>query len=213
MNIHELMEKWHTEDGVELFRRMDLPEDAVFIDFGCGYGEYTIALALSQRNSIVYSVDKDKRRLKFVQDKVEKHGVTNVRLCQADGSLTIAFPDNFSDMILMYDFIHGNTNEKLPIRFSFFEEAKRVLKPNGILSITVFECEKLRDLKGIRKKYSLEMLIAEIENCGFRYYNRIEGAIHFDYYHSPYHWQKLNGDMPFDYLEVGPVINFQKQVQ
>jgi hypothetical protein len=38
----------------------------------------------------------------------------------------------------------------------------------------------------------------------------LTGAIHFDYYHSSYHWKKLNGDMAFDYLEVGPVMNFQR---
>ena len=191
MNIHEHIEKWQVDDGVELFRKMDLPENAICIDFGCGYGEYTISLALSSKNSTVYAIDKDKRMIKIVQDKLKKHSITNVRLCEADGSLTIAFPDNFSDMILMYDFIHGNTPDKLPIRFSFFEEARRVIKPNGILSITPFECENLRDIKGKRKKYSLEMLIAEIEDYGFHYHERIEGAIHFDYYHSPYHWKNL----------------------
>jgi ubiquinone/menaquinone biosynthesis C-methylase UbiE len=94
--------------------------------------------------------------------------------------------------------------------FLFFEEAKRVLKPNGILSIAPFECDNLRDIGGKRKKYSIDMLIAEIESLGFQFHNRIDGAIHFDYYHSPYHWKKLNGNMSFDYLKKGPVINFKK---
>jgi hypothetical protein len=38
MNIHERIENWQTGDGVELFRKMNLPENGVFIDFGCGYG-------------------------------------------------------------------------------------------------------------------------------------------------------------------------------
>ncbi|ACL74605.1 class I SAM-dependent methyltransferase [Ruminiclostridium cellulolyticum] len=211
MNIHEHIEKWQVEDGVHLFDKIKLPDNSVLIDFGCGYGEYTISLALSKKHSTVFSVDKDERMLKIVQDKIESHSITNVRLIKADGTLSIAFPDCYSDMILMYDFIHGNTQEKLPIRFKFFEEARRVLKPNGILSIAPFECEYLRDSSGKRRRYSLGMLISEIESYGFRYSESIDGAVHFDYYHSPYHWKKLNGEMSFDYLEIGPVMNFYKQ--
>ncbi|WP_024832907.1 class I SAM-dependent methyltransferase [Ruminiclostridium josui] len=211
MNIHERIEKWQVEDGVYLFHKMKLPDNSVFIDFGCGYGEYTISLALSNKDCTVYAVDKNKKMLEIVQTKIETHSITNVHLVKADGSLSIDFPDCYSDMILMYDFIHGNTQEKLPIRFKMFEEARRVLKPKGILSIAPFECEYLRDSSGKRRKYSLGKLISEVENYGFRYYESIDGAVHFDYYHSPYHWKKLNGEMPFDYLEVGPVINFYKQ--
>lgn len=158
MNIHERIEKWQAEDGVQLFGKMNLPGNASFIDFGCGYGEYTISLALASKNSTVYSVDKNKKMLKVIQDKIDRYSIKNVNLCEADGSLTIAFPNDFSDMVLMYDFIHGNTQEKLPARFSWFEEAKRVLKPNGILSIAPFECEYLRDSCGKRKKYTLEKI-------------------------------------------------------
>ncbi len=211
MNIHERVEKWQVEDGVHLFNKMNLPDNSVFIDFGCGFGEYTVSLALSNKNSTVYAVDKNKKMLEIVQSKTENHSITNVHLVKADGSPSIDFPDCYADMILMYDFIHGNTQEKLPIRFEMFEQARRVLKPKGILSIAPFECEYLRDSSGKRKKYTLKKLISEVESCGFGYYESIDGAVHFDYYHSPYHWKKLNGDMPFDYLEVGPVINFYKQ--
>ena len=50
MNIHERMSNWQENDGVKLFRDMNLPSDAIVVDFGCGYGEYTIALALSLKN-------------------------------------------------------------------------------------------------------------------------------------------------------------------
>lgn len=210
MDIHKRIEKWQQEDGVQLFRKMQLPEHAIGIDFGCGYGEYTVSLALSRGDITVYSVDKNKKMLQIIQDKMDRYSIPNIRLTQADGSLTMAFPNEFSDIILMYDLIHGNTQDKLPIRLSLFEEAHRVLKPEGILSIAPFECEYLRDTMGKRKKYTLNKIISEVEKYGFRYIESLEGAIHFDYYHSAYHWKKLNGDMAFDYLEVGPVMNFQR---
>lgn len=60
------------------------------------------------------------------------------------------------------------------------------------------------------KSIHWKKLVAEIESCGFTFKEMVEGAIHFDYYHSPYHWKKLNDNMPFDYLENGPVLNFSK---
>lgn len=69
MNIHERIEKWQVEDGVYLFHKMKLPDNSVFIDFGCGYGEYTISLALSNKDCTVYAVDKNKKMLEIVQTK------------------------------------------------------------------------------------------------------------------------------------------------
>jgi ubiquinone/menaquinone biosynthesis C-methylase UbiE len=111
----------------------------------------------------------------------------------------------------MYDLIHGNTQDKTPIRFALFEEAKRILKPEGVLSIAPFECENLRDRNGKVRKYTHQKLIAEIEASGFLLAGSVDGAIHFDYYHNAYHWKKLNGDMSFDYLEKGPVLNFRNK--
>lgn len=134
--------------------------------------------------------------------------IENIKLDHSDGSLVIPYSCGFADIVLLYDFIHGNTQEKLPIRFKIFEEARRVLKPNGILSIAPFECKNLRDINGKSRKYTLEKLIAEIESSGFQFKESVDGAVHFDYYHSAYHWKKLNGNMPFEYLEKGVVLNF-----
>ncbi len=208
MNIHECIDKWHSEDGVQFFWSMDVLGDSVCLDFGCGYGEYSIAFALANPGSKIYAIDKNRRMLKFVREKIEKYGVANIVLQHADGSLKMDFPNNFADIILMYDLIHGNTQDKMPIRFALFEEAKRVLKPGGILSIAPFECGNLRDRNGKSRKYTHPKMIAEIEASGFQFNGSVDGAVHFDYYHSAYHWKKLNGDMPFDYLEKGPVLNF-----
>ena len=208
MKIHERIDEWHTEEGVTLFRLMSIPRNAICLDFGCGFGEYSIASALARPDSTVYAIDKNPKVLKVVKEKIEQYKISNIVVKHSDGSMLIPYPDNFADLVLMYDFIHGNTSEKLPIRFSFFEQAKRVLKPSAILSIAPFECENLRDIDGKRKKYTLEKLISEIVSAGFQLTERIDGAIHFDYYHSAYHWKKLNGDMQFEYLEKGPVLNF-----
>ena len=209
MDIDENIINWHTGDGVSFFKRMCLPKNAVFLDFGCGCGEYAIALALSDPSSVVYAVDNNKKMLKAVEKKIKQYDVTNIRLLEANFTENIGITDMSADLILMYDVLHGNDlKTKLPLRFKYLEAAKRMLKKNGILSIAPFECENLKDINGKYKKYSIDKLTTEIEEIGFKFVESIDGAIHFEHYHSPYHWKKLNGDMPFSYLERMPVLNF-----
>jgi len=147
--------------------------------------------------------------LKTVRNKLEKYSIKNVILKENDFLHMYDIPDSFADLILMYDVIHGNDlKTKLPVRFDYYHEAKRILKSDGILSIAPFECANLKDINGKRKKYSLEKLVSEIEENGYQFKEKIDGAIHFDYYHSEYHWKKCSDNMPFNYLEQGPVLNF-----
>jgi len=207
MGIHESVANWHWEDGVSFFKRMCLPKNAVFYDLGCGYGEYVVALALSDPSSIVYAIDNNKKMLKAVEEKIKQYNINNVRLLEADFTKNIG--DVSADLVLMYDVLHGNDlKTKLPLRFKYLEAAKRMLKINGVLSVAPFECAKLKDRNGKYKKYSIDKLTTEIEEIGFKFKESIDGAIHFGDYHSDYHWKKHNGDMPFSYLEQAPVLNF-----
>ena len=207
MNIHECIANWHSEDGVSFFRRMCLPKNAVFLDLGCGYGEYVVALALSDPSSIVYAIDNNKKMLKVIEEKIKQYNIANVRLLETD--FTENIDDISADLVLMYDVLHGNDlKTKLPLRFKYLEAAKRMLKKNGILSVAPFECANLKDINGKYKKYSIDKLTAEIEDVGFKFKESIDGAIHFEHYHSHYHWKKLSGDMSFDYLEQTPALNF-----
>ncbi|MCL2421361.1 MAG: class I SAM-dependent methyltransferase, partial [Defluviitaleaceae bacterium] len=88
----------------------------------------------------------------------------------------------------------------------------RVLKPNGILSITPFnECNRMRDKTGKQRKYTKEQVIKEITEYGFELSSEIDNAIHFEMYHSAYQWKKHNDDLQFEDMETGAVWNFNKR--
>jgi len=210
MNIHERIEQWTKEDGVAFFRQMNLPKGGIFLDFGSGHGEYSVALALSDASSTVYAVDHSAQLLKFIGEKAARFQINNIIPHHADFGEKTGFADHFADAILMYDVIHGNDpKSKLPCRFRYFEEAKRVLKPGGVLSIAPFHCASLKNAEGRRERYSRKKLIHEIEDCGYQFVETIDRAIHFEAYYSPYKWNKLGGDMPFDALERGVALNFR----
>lgn len=212
MNIHERMSSWQENDGVKLFRDMNISSDAIVVDFGCGYGEYTIAIALSLKNKgTVFAIDKDNKALKILKNKVDEYNLKNVKIIKNNGELEIDCENETIDIVMMYDVIHGNDlKTKLPIRYALFKEAWRVLKENGIFSVAPFDCEYLRDLNGKRKKYSINQLIQEIEECGFKLESKHDGAIHFEKYHSPYQWKIHNDDLKFEDLETGYIYNFIK---
>lgn len=213
MNIHERVIEWETKKGIELFERSNIPKNATIIDFGCGYGQYSVAISHYLKNGSVYSIDKDKKALAALKKKIKAYSIKNITVIRNNGEFSIEFENNFADAVLLFDFIHGNDiKTKMPIRFKLFEEAYRVLKPNGILSITPFnECNRMRDKTGKQRKYTEAQVINEIAEHGFTLISKTDNAIHFEMYHSAYQWKIHNNDLQFDDMETGSVWNFKRQ--
>jgi ubiquinone/menaquinone biosynthesis C-methylase UbiE len=212
MNIHEKMIQWEKSIGVKLFEKMKIPQNAKVIDFGCGYGEYSVALSQHLKNGIIYAIDIDKNAIKAIKKEFDDYSIKNINIIQNNNGL-IEFKNDFADIILLYDMIHGNNlKTKMPVRFKLYEEAYRVLKNQGTLSIAPFgECNNLSDKNGKYKKYTKEKIFDEIADYGFCFSFEIDGAIHFEKYRSPYQWKKFNNDMKFEDVEKGPIWNFIKK--
>lgn len=51
---------------------MNIPNNTICLDFGCGFGEYSIAFSLAYPKSTVHAIDKDAKVLKVVADKIKK---------------------------------------------------------------------------------------------------------------------------------------------
>lgn len=66
MSIHEKVQQWEREEGVRLFQNLGLPRNAVILDYGCGFGHYSIAASgfLGGKDGQVYAVDINKDCLK-----------------------------------------------------------------------------------------------------------------------------------------------------
>ena len=212
MNIHEKLIDWENKQGKKLFKKMNISENAIIADFGCGYGEYSISASKYIKNGKIYAIEFDKNSIKIVKNKIENYGINNIEIIINGKELKIPLENNFVDVLLYYDMIHGNNLQtKLPVRFDMFIEAYRVIKNNGILSIAPFsECNNMKDKNGKYKKYTKEKIIEEIQEYGFSYINEIDGAIHFEKSRSPHLWKKYNNNMQFEDIETGPIWNFIK---
>ena len=98
-------------------------------EFGCGYGTFTISAA-KMISGKIYAIDLEQSMLDITLKKANDEKLDNVvtvyRDFTIDGSSLVS---ESVDYVMIFNILHGDKSEKL------FEEAFRILKKNGIISI------------------------------------------------------------------------------
>lgn len=115
------------------------------LDLGCGSGRHTILLAKAGFD--VYATDISNEGLRLTNIAL-KHNKLNAKLVNASCYEKFPFKDNFFDAVISTQVIHHNFHEKVNYCIS---EIVRVLKPNGIIFITV----SARKFKGRATKFKV----------------------------------------------------------
>jgi ubiquinone/menaquinone biosynthesis C-methylase UbiE len=113
-----------------ILEEVGIQEGFHVLDYGCGPGSYIIpVIKLVGNTGMIYALDVHPLAVKAVQRMASKKGITNVKviLSECDTGIT---PTSI-DVILLYDIIHYLEN-----RAEVLKELHRVLKPEGILSVT-----------------------------------------------------------------------------
>ena len=83
------------------------------LDFGCGYGMYTIPVAeIIGKEGIVYALDKDKNALDGLMRRANSAGLKNIIKMETSGELEIEIADNSIDVVLMFDVFHSFAEER-----------------------------------------------------------------------------------------------------
>jgi SAM-dependent methyltransferase len=99
------------------------------VDFGCGYGTFTIPAARIVCGT-VHSLDVEPDMVKVTQAKAEAEGLQNVRVYLRDFVTegTRLLPSSM-DYAMLFNILHADRPEML------LEEAFRVLRPSGLLAV------------------------------------------------------------------------------
>lgn len=99
------------------------------VDFGCGYGTFTIPAARTA-SGVVHAFDVEPDMVRATQEKAEAGGLRNVRVYLrdfvADGS---GLPPASVGYAMLFNILHAEKPEVL------LQEAFRVLAPGGVLAI------------------------------------------------------------------------------
>ena len=123
--------------------RMQLKPGLTVVEIGSGKGNYTKVIAEKiLPNGTVYAVDIQESVINYLKNQVEKENIPNI-VPMIDDAHNFSFEDESVDRILAIC-----TLPEIPEPVKVLREFKRILKPQGIVSL----CELFPDLDYPRRK-------------------------------------------------------------
>lgn len=124
-------ERWFNFKGAWILSTLGIRGGDTVLDFGCGYGSYTLpARQVTGDDGWVIAVDKEREKLAATRQLVEEWGLDN-RLEEKEGTEETAFADikdDTIDAVLVFDVLQHVDDWEL-----LFGNIKRILKPRGRL--------------------------------------------------------------------------------
>lgn len=153
-------------DSNLVFKTLKLKSGDVFLDLGCGPGDYSIHAARDVGSlGRVNAFDSNKRMLDQVMAKTIEQGFRNV--CTHHGDMTdpLPFADNSVDTCFMSTSLHCMNLDECGA--GIFKEVDRILKGSG--QVAVLECKKERLDFGppLHMRISAEDIKTVVEPLGF----------------------------------------------
>ena len=111
--------------------RMNLEPGMTIIEIGPGKGSYTKAIAKSVLpDGKVYAIDIQESIIDCLKKRVEKENITNI-IPKIDDAYNLSFEDDSVDRVLMIACL-----PEIPESIRALKDFKRVLKPNGLISLS-----------------------------------------------------------------------------
>lgn len=125
-------------DGKRLFSQIGLKEGSVFLDLGCGKGNYSMAaLKYVGSRGIIYAADLWKEGIEALKEAVVEKGIENIRVIETDVSKRLPIEKGTIDVCLLATVFHDLVRSH--VHRGTLEEVKRVLKANGTLAVVEFK--------------------------------------------------------------------------
>jgi ubiquinone/menaquinone biosynthesis C-methylase UbiE len=156
----------------KILKKLNLKEDMIAADFGCGSGGWALPLAKILKKGKVFAIDLLEEPLSALRGKMKFEGISNIEIKKADVEKSSLLVSESCDLVLMTNLLFEVENIK-----SVLEEGKRVLKKGG--KILIVDWKKEAPF-GPEKKVLPEKVKEVCLNLGLTLENEFEGGL--------YHW-------------------------
>ena len=112
----------------EILNQLDLKENMIAAEFGCGAGGFTIPLAKRLKEGRVYGLDVQEEMLSALKGQASLERVFNIETvrCDLEKPKGSTLKDNFLDLVLIPNLLFQVEN-----KYAILEEAERILKKGG----------------------------------------------------------------------------------
>ncbi|MFC1852423.1 class I SAM-dependent methyltransferase [candidate division CSSED10-310 bacterium] len=125
-------------DAGKLFTRLELQNNSIFLDLGCGQGKYTMAVApLIQENGRIFAYDLWEQGITELQQNIVNHAISNIVASVVDVSQKLPLESESIDVCLMATVFHDLVQDGVHERT--LNEVSRTLKKTGQLVIVEFK--------------------------------------------------------------------------
>ena len=116
---------------ITVAKRMQLAPGMIVVEIGPGKGSYTKAIAEEVLpNGKVYAIDIQESVIKRLKKRIDKENISNI-IPKIDDAYNLSFEDKSVDRVLMIACL-----PEIPDPIRALKEIKRVLKPDGLISLS-----------------------------------------------------------------------------
>lgn len=140
----------------KLIQRLELKEDSIVLEVGPDPGYFSPKVAQCVPKGKLFLVDIQQKMLDIAKKRLSRKGITNVEYYLCNGE-TFPFPNCTFDVIFLVTVLGEIENKE-----QYIKEFYRIMKPNGILSIS--------EQAGDPDKLSKEEIKDLLKYSSFEYY-------------------------------------------
>ncbi len=131
--MNEEVERWEEKKGISFLKRIGVKEGYDVLDFGAGYGHYTVPAAeVVGSGGTVYALDKKEEPLSAIGKKASDHDLTNIKPIKNTSGVNLKLPSRSVDAAFLFDVLHYFERDK---RKNLYSEVFRVLRPKKRLYV------------------------------------------------------------------------------
>jgi len=145
----------------QILKNIPLKEDMIACDFGCGSGGWVIPLSKELKAGIVYAIDVLEDAISALDGKISSQQLFNIKTIISDVEKGVKIKDSYFDLVLMTNLLF-----QVDDRNFVMQEAKRVLKPNGM--VLIIDWKKDAPIGSKEGRLSIEEAVLLGEKNGFK---------------------------------------------